>query len=83
MIIDEELKFKRLKITETSGHRTSIKNKIRDKKILEIQKYFATGRLVNIFYYFIFFANLFYVLIILIQLHFNFAIFYLYKFFFH
>ena len=45
LIIDEELKLKRLKTTETSGHRTSIKNKNRDNKILEIQKYFAAGRL--------------------------------------
>lgn len=47
LIIDEELKLKRLKTTETSGHRTSIKNENRDNKILEIQKYFAAGRLVS------------------------------------
>ncbi|XP_071653610.1 uncharacterized protein [Temnothorax longispinosus] len=45
LIIDEELKLKRLKTTETNGHRTSIKNKNRDNKILEIQKYFAARRL--------------------------------------
>lgn len=48
LIIDEELKLKRLKSTEISGHYTSIKSKIRDNKILKLQKYFATGRLVNI-----------------------------------
>jgi len=48
LIIDEELKLKRLKAIEKNGHRTSIKNKNRDNKILEIQKYFAAGRLVNI-----------------------------------
>ncbi|XP_071652266.1 uncharacterized protein [Temnothorax longispinosus] len=45
LIIDEELKLKRLKTTETNGHRTSIKNKNRDNKILDIQKYFAARRL--------------------------------------
>lgn len=50
LIIDEELKLKRLKTSEIDGHRRSIKNKIRDNKILEIQKLFAAGRLVNIFY---------------------------------
>ncbi|XP_077264026.1 uncharacterized protein LOC143898430 isoform X1 [Temnothorax americanus] len=45
LIIDEELKLKRLKSTEISGHYTSIKSKIRDNKILKLQKYFATGRL--------------------------------------
>ncbi|XP_070168539.1 uncharacterized protein [Polyergus mexicanus] len=45
LIIDEELKLKRLKTTETGGHRTSIKNKNRDNKILENQKNFAAGRL--------------------------------------
>ncbi|XP_071575450.1 uncharacterized protein [Temnothorax nylanderi] len=44
LIIDEELKLKRLKSTEISGHYTSIKSKIRDNKILKLQKYFATGR---------------------------------------
>jgi hypothetical protein len=51
LIIDEELKLKRLKTVETNGHRTSIKNKIRDNKILEAQKHFAAGRLVNIHIY--------------------------------
>lgn len=49
LIIDEELKLKRLKTIETTGHRTSIRNKTRDNKILDIQKHFAAGRLVNLF----------------------------------
>jgi len=49
LIIDEELKLKRLKTIETSEYRTNIKNKTRNNKILEIQKYFAAGRLVNIY----------------------------------
>jgi len=49
LIINEELKLKRLKTIETSGYRMNIKNKKRDNKILEIQKYFAAGRLVNIY----------------------------------
>lgn len=52
LIIDEEIKLKRLKITETSGHRTSTKNKNRDNKILEVQKSFAAGRLVYIYFFF-------------------------------
>lgn len=44
LIIDEEIKLKRLKTTETGGHRTSIKNKNRDNKILKMQTFFAAGR---------------------------------------
>lgn len=51
MITDEELKLGRLKTIEIDGHRTNIKNKNRDNKILEMQKYFAAGRLVNIHIY--------------------------------
>jgi len=49
LIIDEELKLKRLKTIETSGYHTNIKNKNRDNKILKIQRYFAAGRLVNMY----------------------------------
>jgi len=56
LIIDEELKLKRLKTIETSGYRT-IKNKNRDNKILEIQKYFAAGRLVNIYLVLFYFSS--------------------------
>lgn len=69
LIIDEELKLKRLKITETGGHRTNIKNKNRDNKILKIQKYFAAGRLVNILYIFVFRAKRGPVLDIIIHIH--------------
>ncbi|XP_067217031.1 uncharacterized protein [Linepithema humile] len=45
LITDEEIKLKRLKTTETTGHYTTVKNRNRDNKILKMQNYFATGRL--------------------------------------
>ncbi|XP_071568435.1 uncharacterized protein [Temnothorax nylanderi] len=45
LIVDEELKLKRLQTGEISGYRTSLKNKKRDSKILEAQRAFAAGRL--------------------------------------
>lgn len=51
LITDEEIKLKRLKTTETTGHYTTIKNRNRDNKILKMQNYFATGRLVYIKFY--------------------------------
>lgn len=88
MIIDEELKLKRLKTIETGGHRTSIKNKNRDNKILENQKNFAAGRLVNIYtlYYFIFFLPkrrlvLYFGVTIFIHPYLNFSIFHLSTFY--
>jgi len=55
LITDEEIKLKRLKTIETTGHCT-VKNRNRDNKILERQKYFATGKLV----YVKFFNTIFY-----------------------
>lgn len=50
LITDEEIKLKRLKTVKTNGHRTNIKNRNRDNKILDIQKYLAAGRLVYYIY---------------------------------
>lgn len=47
MIIDEELKLKRLQTTEADRRRASIKNRWRNRKILAAQKDFAIGRLVS------------------------------------
>lgn len=47
MIIDEELKLKRLQTTEAGRRHASIKNRKRDYKILEAQRDFVIGRLVN------------------------------------
>ncbi|XP_011867073.1 PREDICTED: uncharacterized protein LOC105561581 [Vollenhovia emeryi] len=44
LIIDEELKLKRLQAGEISGNRSSIRNKRRDSKILEAQGAYASGR---------------------------------------
>lgn len=46
IIIDQEIKLRRLKTTEISGHRTNIKHKHRDNQILKIQSFFTAGRLV-------------------------------------
>lgn len=45
IIVDEEIKLKRLQAGENIGYRT-IKNKRRDLKILEAQENFANGRFV-------------------------------------
>lgn len=47
MIIDEEIKLKRLQTIEAGGHRASIKNRKRDYIIMQAQRDFTNGRLVN------------------------------------
>ncbi|XP_077257727.1 uncharacterized protein LOC143894922 [Temnothorax americanus] len=45
IIVDEEIKLKRLQAGENIGCRTNIKNKTRDHKILEAQRHFTNCRI--------------------------------------